>query len=179
MKKINKALLFVLVLFFIVLVVLGIYWSMGRNISPQKITPVPDVITQDQDRGDSPLACTEEAKLCPDGSYVGRDGPNCEFAECPSPVVNNPPPATVENTAKSYFVDISGFVFAPNTLTINKGDTVTWTNKDSAPHTVFGSGLSSATLGKNQSFTFTFNSAGTYSYICSIHPSMKGVIVVQ
>ncbi len=31
----------------------------------------------------SPVACTEEAKLCPDGSYVGRTGPNCEFSACP------------------------------------------------------------------------------------------------
>ncbi len=30
-----------------------------------------------------PQACTQEAKLCPDGSYVGRTGPNCEFAPCP------------------------------------------------------------------------------------------------
>ncbi len=34
--------------------------------------------------------CTEEAKMCPDGTYVGRTGPNCEFAICPLPVVNNP-----------------------------------------------------------------------------------------
>lgn len=32
-----------------------------------------------------PIACTLEARLCPDGSYVGRTGPNCEFAECPNP----------------------------------------------------------------------------------------------
>lgn len=33
--------------------------------------------------GDQQIACTMEAKLCPDGSYVGRSGPNCEFAKCP------------------------------------------------------------------------------------------------
>ncbi len=33
-----------------------------------------------------PVACTMEAKLCPDGSYVGRTGPKCEFTECPSPI---------------------------------------------------------------------------------------------
>lgn len=32
-----------------------------------------------------PVACTLEARICPDGSYVGRTGPNCEFAECPNP----------------------------------------------------------------------------------------------
>ncbi|MFA5355308.1 MAG: hypothetical protein WC302_01020 [Candidatus Paceibacterota bacterium] len=34
--------------------------------------------------GEEPVVCTEEAKFCPDGSYVNRTGPNCEFAECPS-----------------------------------------------------------------------------------------------
>ncbi len=33
--------------------------------------------------GEITVACTQEAKLCPDGSYVGRTGPNCEFAQCP------------------------------------------------------------------------------------------------
>lgn len=32
---------------------------------------------------DKQVYCTQEAKLCPDGSYVGRTGPNCEFAKCP------------------------------------------------------------------------------------------------
>ena len=42
-----------------------------------------------------PLACTEEAKQCPDGSYVGRTGPNCQFAACPSPVPA-PPPSSLD-----------------------------------------------------------------------------------
>ncbi len=37
------------------------------------------------DDSDDPIACTQEAKLCPDGSYVGRTGPKCEFAPCPNP----------------------------------------------------------------------------------------------
>jgi len=40
-----------------------------------------------------PVACTQEAKQCPDGSFVGRGGPACEFAECPSPAT--PPPVIV------------------------------------------------------------------------------------
>lgn len=38
--------------------------------------------------GSQTQACTMEARLCPDGSYVGRTGPNCEFAQCPSPTIN-------------------------------------------------------------------------------------------
>lgn len=39
----------------------------------------------------SPVACTQEAKQCPDGSYVGRTGPNCEFAACPGSSSTTPP----------------------------------------------------------------------------------------
>lgn len=38
----------------------------------------------------TPVACTEEAKLCPDGSSVGRSGPNCLFADCPTPILVTP-----------------------------------------------------------------------------------------
>ena len=47
-----------------------------------------------------PKACTEEAKLCPDGSAVGRTGPNCEFAPCPKdttqPNTTEPQACTME-----------------------------------------------------------------------------------
>ena len=39
-------------------------------------------------RGNAPIACTMEAKICPDGSSVGRSGPNCEFAQCPDQVAD-------------------------------------------------------------------------------------------
>ncbi len=42
----------------------------------------------------TPVACTKEAKICPDGSAVGRTGPNCEFAPCPSPTSTPTPPPT-------------------------------------------------------------------------------------
>src|SRR3990172_3670933 len=43
--------------------------------------------------GDDQIVCTQEAKLCPDGSYVGRTGPNCEFTTCPNEVAQ-PIPTT-------------------------------------------------------------------------------------
>lgn len=79
-------------------------------------------------------------------------------------------------------VTIANFAFSPATLTIQKGETVTWTNQDSAPHTITsdsGSELASGTLNKGSSYAHTFNEAGTYSYHCSIHPMMKGTIVVE
>ena len=77
-------------------------------------------------------------------------------------------------------VSIQNFSF-PATVNVNVGDTVTWTNQDSAAHTVtsdtacvFGSGQ----LAQGQSFSHTFTQAGTFTYHCSIHPTMTGSVVV-
>jgi plastocyanin len=76
-------------------------------------------------------------------------------------------------------VNIQNFAFAPETLTVKKGATVTWTNNDSAPHQIKSDTFNSDRLSGGQSFSFTFNDAGTFDYICSIHPSMKGKIIVE
>jgi len=80
-------------------------------------------------------------------------------------------------------VTIKDFAFGPASLTVSKGTTVTWLHDDGAPHTVtttkapesFGSG----NLTKGDSFSQTFDTTGTYEYFCSIHPKMKGTVVVQ
>ena len=73
------------------------------------------------------------------------------------------------------------FMFAPTSLTIRAGSTVTWTNRDDEPHSVVSdSGLfRSGALDTNQSFSFRFEKPGTYRYTCSIHPRMVGTIVVR
>jgi amicyanin len=76
-------------------------------------------------------------------------------------------------------VNIQNFAFAPETLTVKKGATITWTNNDSAPHQINSNAFNSDRLSKDQSFSFTFNDAGTFDYICSLHPSMKGKIIVE
>lgn len=77
-------------------------------------------------------------------------------------------------------IAIQNFTFMNSTLTVNVGDTVTWTNSDSSTHTatsdsgVFDTGP--LTTGKSASFTFT--KAGTFPYHCSIHPFMTATITV-
>jgi plastocyanin len=75
----------------------------------------------------------------------------------------------------------SDFMFAPASMTVTAGSTVTWTNKDDEPHTVVSdTGLfRSGALDTNESFSFRFDKPGTYRYACSIHPRMVGTIVVQ
>ncbi len=79
-------------------------------------------------------------------------------------------------------VTIDNFAFSPATITIKKGTTVTWTNKDSAMHTVTESdnstGPDSGDLATGKSYSFTYSQTGTFTYHCSIHPSMVGTVKV-
>jgi plastocyanin len=78
-------------------------------------------------------------------------------------------------------VEISGFLFKENTITIKAGDTVTWTNHDSATHTVAADdgSFKSGNLKNNASFSQTFDTPSTYSYHCGFHASMTGTVIVE
>ncbi len=76
-------------------------------------------------------------------------------------------------------VAISGFSYSPRTVTVNVGDTVTWTNSDAQAHTATGSGWNTGDLGNGDSGSITFQSAGTFDYMCGIHPAMTGTVIVR
>ncbi|MBV8789808.1 MAG: cupredoxin family copper-binding protein [Mycobacterium sp.] len=86
------------------------------------------------------------------------------------------PPAPVSGDQ----VSIDGFAFVPGTLKIKVGTTVVWTNRDEEPHTVAASDGSfhSPGMGTGATFSHTFSAAGTFDYVCSIHPMMHGSVVV-
>ncbi|MFH0915191.1 MAG: cupredoxin family copper-binding protein [bacterium] len=71
--------------------------------------------------------------------------------------------------------------FDPVTVTINVGDTVTWTNQDAPQHDVVAENgeFKSDLFDKGGTFSYTFSKAGTYPYFCSIHPGMIGTVIVQ
>jgi amicyanin len=74
---------------------------------------------------------------------------------------------------------VRGNAFAPGTIRVRAGATVTWTNRDSVPHNVtFMNGGASGTLGQGQSYSHTFTQPGTYDYHCTFHPGMIGRVVV-
>ncbi|MGI8998710.1 MAG: cupredoxin domain-containing protein, partial [Candidatus Limnocylindria bacterium] len=79
-------------------------------------------------------------------------------------------------------VAIEDFLFSPEDLTIEVGDTVTWTNLDSFSHTATSTSgpasFDSGDLATGATFSFTFDTAGTYEYFCEIHPNMIGSITV-
>ncbi len=76
-------------------------------------------------------------------------------------------------------VSIRDYKFQPDQVAIKKGDTVTWTNIDPVPHDVKFKDAESPNMKKEETYSKTFNEAGTFDYLCDIHPYMKGKVVVQ
>jgi LPXTG-motif cell wall-anchored protein len=75
---------------------------------------------------------------------------------------------------------ISDFQFAPATVTVHVGDTITWTNQGPSPHSATANNHSFDTgvLRPGQSASHTFAQAGTFTYFCTVHPFMHGTVVV-
>jgi plastocyanin len=102
--------------------------------------------------------------------------PTAPPSSAPPPAASAAPPAAAGST-----VSIASFSFQPAALTVSVGTTVTWTNNDSASHTVTADdgSFKSGTLGKGGTFSQTFATAGTFTYHCAFHSSMKATITVQ
>ncbi len=82
--------------------------------------------------------------------------------------------------AQDVRIDIKAFMFAPTDLNVATGTRVTWVNDDQIPHTVMEThkAFHSAALDTDDSFTYQFDTAGTFEYFCILHPQMIGKIVV-
>ena len=90
------------------------------------------------------------------------------------------PAAPPDSTANGIPVAITDFAFAPATLTVRAGSTVTWTNHDDEPHTVVArdGSFHSPALATDAAYSFTFTTPGTFAYLCSIHPMMTATVEV-
>jgi 3',5'-cyclic-AMP phosphodiesterase len=76
---------------------------------------------------------------------------------------------------------VDNFSFAPGTATVPRGTTVTWTNRDDAPHKIVSTDqkFKSPVLDTGERFSWRFDTPGTYKYFCSLHPRMTGQVVVE
>ena len=85
-----------------------------------------------------------------------------------------PPSPTVD-------LNIAKFAYAPKDITIAPGTKIVWTNRDETPHTVTSNDKSFASKGldTDDKFEHTFSSEGDFSYICTVHPLMTGVVHVR
>lgn len=142
-----------------------------NDISLDPVEPVEDMVF-----------CTQDAKQCPDGSFVGRSGPNCEFDPCPE--------ASAASAPKDVTVSVTGknFSFEPSTITVNKGDTVTIEfTSEQGFHDFsldeYSLRTRAVNTGESASVTFVADQAGTFNYYCSIGShrelGMEGVIIVK
>jgi amicyanin len=78
-------------------------------------------------------------------------------------------------------VTIDNFSFTPPLLRVKAGTMVTWMNHDDIPHSILCQSLNvhSHPMDTDQSFSYTFAAAGTFDYVCGIHPHMRGQVVVS
>ena len=89
---------------------------------------------------------------------------------------------TNSTSSKQNTIEIKDFAFNPQTITVKSGEKVTWINRDEEPHTVVSvekQFKKSTALDTDQEFTITAGAPGTYSYFCSVHPKMTGIIIVE
>ncbi|MFZ2073289.1 cupredoxin domain-containing protein [Methanoregula sp.] len=98
----------------------------------------------------------------------------------PAPVT---PVATASSFSGTASVAIQNYSFIPASITVTPGTTVTWTNLDPVYHTVTSVepspvSFNSPVLHQGDTFQFTFNQTGDYTYICNIHPFMRGTVTV-
>jgi plastocyanin len=164
--------------------------------------------TNDDMPGSENVVCTLDAKICPDGSYVGRVGPNCEFALCPGEPANS---SSVNSTSsimgrvqtasstlsattsvslqKAGIVTYTDSGFSPKTIIVAKGGTVQFINKSrgnmwiaSDPHPTHNGYIGfdqTRAVANGSSWTFTFDKAGSWTYHNHMAPTLNGTVIVQ
>lgn len=86
----------------------------------------------------------------------------------------------VRAAAQTHTVRIKNFVFEPARLEVQTGDTIVWTNEDIVPHTATAkSAFDSKGIEAGKSWRFVAKATGTFAYVCTFHPTMKGEVVVR
>ncbi|WP_037360496.1 cupredoxin domain-containing protein [Amycolatopsis orientalis] len=92
-------------------------------------------------------------------------------------------PLMAPAAAATQTVMMQDYAYAPASLTVHVGDTVTWIQHDTAPHDVVTTSapvaFRSPQLSQGQSWSYTFQTPGTYAYYCSVHPDMRAQVIVQ
>jgi plastocyanin len=124
----------------------------------------------DDDEGDSGSATvTETTEATTDTSEPGEGSANGDNAAAPS-----------GDAVRSAKVEIVDFAYAPDPVTIEEGGKVIWINRDSAPHTATAEdgSFDTGTLEEGKLGSANFKEAGTYEYVCTIHPEMEGTVEV-
>jgi LPXTG-motif cell wall-anchored protein len=146
-------------------------------VAPTEPATAPD---QPAPAPGQPPAAPEEPPAAPEEPAAATEQPAATPAPREGPARNRKD-RTAARAAANGSVTIADFLFTPSSISIDQGDTVTWTNNGPTPHSAtapdgsFDTGIFPA----GQSRSHTFDEAGTFSYICTPHPNMHGTIVVR
>lgn len=111
----------------------------------------------------------------------GKKPVNNSTTPTPTPTATpttTPTPTPTEEPTQPADVAIVGFAFSPATIDVAPGQTIVWTNADTAPHTVTFDTVDSGTLGEGDAFSHAFDAPGTYAYVCEFHSNMQGTVTV-
>lgn len=131
------------------------------------------------------VVLTIAAAACGGGAATSAPGTDAAPSEAASseaaPSDGAATACEVVEEAGTVQAEAADFAFSPDPITASVGATVTWTNADSAPHTVTldDGSCDSGQFGQGASATLRFNAAGTYAYHCALHPNMKGTVEVS
>ena len=109
------------------------------------------------------------------GGHWGMMGPSLAGKDGSDPARERPVAGVTQ-------VRVEDFAFSPANIVVDVGTTITWTNYDSAAHTVSsdaGDELDSPLFGQNKTFSHTFDEPGEFSYHCRPHPNMQGLVTVR
>jgi len=89
--------------------------------------------------------------------------------------------SSYSNNNNTNAVSIMNMQFTPGSITVTAGTTVTWTNNDNMTHNVTSNSgaFSSGNIEAGKTYSFTFNTKGTFPYTCTIHPGMTGTVIVN
>jgi plastocyanin len=89
--------------------------------------------------------------------------------------------AVDQRKSKTHTVTIEGMRFQPEMLTVERGDTIVWVNKDLVPHTATSKAgnFDSKLIEADKSWRYTVRNKGDFAYICTFHPTMKAMLQVE
>ena len=133
------------------------------------------------------LAFSMFALLALSACATSTEGTAAPAATAPTPAPAGSEPAaggggcTTSSEAGAVTAGMENFAFAPADVTAAVGETITWTNADSAPHTVTldDGSCDTGNIAQGASAGLVFDAAGSYPYHCTVHPNMTGTITIQ
>jgi plastocyanin len=167
----NKNIVFILGVFLIIVSVVAMYFSISPD-SFQLPTQSTTITATTQPAQPPPTQTTATVSSAP---AAGQQSPPTQTVATTTTILID----TGEFQPSTVTLEIKSWGFNPDRITLMKGSTATWENKDGATHTVTSAGnFDSGDITAGNSWTHTFNTVGTFEYSCKYHSSMKATVVI-